>query len=149
MSENAKAILFDPVVLLALAQAWIDSQPGLTGGHEEGGFVLRGPDGKLNVVRWSRGSKNTIILPAHPNCKFDNQDIVASFHIHPNTGPDHLQEPSETDKVGVSNDPDLQGAAYVGEFVIAARTIFLISPDGSVSELGDTATLLGITGGKL
>jgi len=67
--------------------------------------------------------------------------IVASFHTHPNTGTDFLQEPSETDKRAVRDDPDLKGAAYVGEFVIARETIYLITPDGQVREVADPHAL--------
>ena len=61
--------------------------------------------------------------------------IVASFHTHPNTGPDFLQEPSETDNRAARDDPGLKGAAYVGEFVIAQETIYLITPDGQLREV--------------
>ena len=67
--------------------------------------------------------------------------IVASFHTHPNTGTDFLQEPSETDKRAVRDDPDLQGGAYVGEFVIARETIYFITPDGQVREVADPHVL--------
>jgi hypothetical protein len=35
---------------------------------------------------------------------YDGKDIVASFHTHPNTGSDYLQEPSETDKRGITDE---------------------------------------------
>jgi len=69
-------------------------------------------------VRWSKGAQNTIVLPPHPNCKIGESDIAASFHTHPNTGSDYLQEPGETDKRAVRDDRDLKGESYVGEFVI-------------------------------
>jgi hypothetical protein len=34
-----------------------------------------------------------------------------------------------------NDDPDLKGVGYVGEFVIAERAIYLIAPDGMVSEI--------------
>lgn len=63
---------------------------------------------------------------------------MASFHTHPNTGSDFLQEPSETDKRAVYDDPDLRGASYVGEFVISQETIYLITPTGQVREVDET-----------
>ena len=36
-------ILNDPAIRAELKRAWQDSQPGVTGGHEEGGFVLLWP----------------------------------------------------------------------------------------------------------
>jgi hypothetical protein len=122
-------ILYDPVVRTALKQAWEDSQPGLTGGHEEGGFILRDSDGNLSVQRWPRGQQSTIMVPPHQNCQINDQDIVATFHTHPNTGTDYLQEPGETDKRAVRDDPDLKAAFYKGEFVISAQSIYLDCPD--------------------
>jgi hypothetical protein len=68
-------------------------------------------------------------------------NIVASFHTHPNTGTDFLQEPSETDKRAVRDDPDLKGLAYVGEFIISRETIYLIAPNGQVRKVADTQAL--------
>ena len=65
-------------------------------------------------------------------------EIVASFHTHPNTGSDYLQEPSETDKRAVRDDPDLKGDDYIGEFVISQAVIYLVSPAGQVREMDDT-----------
>jgi hypothetical protein len=49
--------LNDPAVRDALKQAWLDSQPGVTGGHEEGGFILRDETGKITVRKeFSYGS---------------------------------------------------------------------------------------------
>jgi len=71
----------------------------------------------------------------------DDLEILASFHTHPNTGSDYLQEPSETDKRAVRDDPDLKGAEYVGEFVVSQAIIFLVSPAGQVREMDDTQTV--------
>lgn len=84
MPDKATSILNDPVVRAALRQAWEDSQPGLTGGHEEGGFILRDSDGNLSVECWPHGQQNSITVPPHPNCRINGQDIVATFHTHPN-----------------------------------------------------------------
>jgi proteasome lid subunit RPN8/RPN11 len=136
-------ILNNAAVRDALREAWQDSHPGASGGHEEGGFVLQDAAGELSVVRWPRGEQNTILVPAHDGCKMGEGEIVASFHTHPNTGPDYLQEPSETDKRAVRDDPELKGAGYVGEFVITQEVIYLITPGGQVHEVGDTEAMLG------
>jgi hypothetical protein len=141
MPLDPHAILNDPAVLAALKQAWQDSHPGVTGGHEEGGFILRDASGKLSAVRWPKGAQDTIILPPHLNCKMGENDIVATFHTHPNIGSDYLQEPGETDKRAVRDDPDLKGTAYVGEFVISQATIYIIMPNGQVREMEDTRKL--------
>ncbi len=141
MGQQYTTVLDNPVVRIGLKQAWEDSRPRVSGGHEEGGFILRDAAGHLSVVRWPKGTQNSIVLPPHPNCKIDDNDIVATFHTHPNTGRHYLQEPSETDKRAVRDDPDLKGEFYVGEFVISQATVYLITPDGQVSEVADTQVL--------
>ena len=138
MPDKATTILNDPVVRAALRQAWEDSQPGPTGGHEEGGFILRDSAGNLSVERWPYGQQNSIVVPPHPDCQINDQDIVATFHTHPNTGSNYLQEPGETDKRAVRDDLHLKGAFYQGEFVVSARTIYRITPIGQVSEVAQT-----------
>ena len=51
MAQHHATILREPGVVEALKQAWEDSNPGVTGGHEEGGFILRDAEGPLHVVR--------------------------------------------------------------------------------------------------
>jgi hypothetical protein len=136
-------VLREPTVRAALTSAWVESKPGVTGGHEEGGFVVLGADEKLAVRRWPMGEGDLIQVPPHPGCAVDGLPIVASFHTHPNTGPDYLQEPSETDKRGVRDDADLKGSFYVGEFVVSDETVYLITPGGTVRELGSRAELFG------
>jgi hypothetical protein len=92
-------------------------------------------------VRWPEGKQDSILVPSHPNCKIGDSRIVATFHTHPNTGDDYLQEPGETDKRAVRDDPDLKGADYVGEFVISYEIIFLITPAGRVREVAETREL--------
>jgi hypothetical protein len=116
MPRKTTLILANPVVRTALGRAWEDSQPGSTGSHEEGGFILRDPAGNLIAERWPRGQQNTIIVPQHINCRINDLDIVATFHTHPNIGGDYLQEPGVTDIRAVQDDPDLKGPYYEGEF---------------------------------
>jgi hypothetical protein len=136
-------MLHEPAVRAALVAAWLDSQPGLTGGHEEGGFVVLEAGDKLAVKRWPRGEGNLIRVPEHAGCAVDGTPIVATFHTHPNTGPEYLQEPGETDKRGVRDDAELKGSLYIGEFVLANDLIYLVTPGGTVRELGSRAGLLG------
>ena len=131
-------ILNSPIVRAALKRAWQDSQLGTAGGHEEGGFVLRDSVGNMSVVRWTEGAQDGIILPSHAGCKIGRFDIVATFHTHPNTGGDYLQEPGETDRRAVRDDHDLKGRLYEGEFVVSHETIYRISPNGQVSAEGNT-----------
>lgn len=137
-SQPPTSVLSASVIRRALSRAWRDSKPGVSGGHEEGGFIIRNVTGELSVARWPKGDGNTIILPPHHDCKIGEDEIVASFHTHPNTGGDFLQEPSETDKRAVRDDPDLKGDNYIGEFVISRDTIYLITPNGNTREITDT-----------
>jgi hypothetical protein len=98
--------------------------------------------GDLTVVRWPVGGKDFALLPPHEDCRIGDRDIVASFHTHPNSGGDYLQEPGETEKRAVRDDPDLKGSVYVGEFVVSESRTYLITPMGDVLNLGDTRTLL-------
>lgn len=143
MAQQRVTVLDASTVRVALKKAWEDSQPGVTDGHEEGGFILRDPAGSLSVVRWPKGAQKSIILPPHPNCKVGERDIVATFHTHPNTGSEYLQEPSETDKRAVRDDPALKGGFYAGEFVISQETVYLVTPDGQASEVGEAREILG------
>src|SRR5438067_1633804 len=100
-----------------LRRAWDESMVGTPDAHEEGGFVVLAPDGASHVVRWPRGDQAEIAVPAHPNCEFDGEPILASFHTHPNVGDEFLQEPGLTDRLAVRDDPDLKGPRYQGELV--------------------------------
>ena len=88
MPSRPFTILNEPVVRDALKQAWQDSQPGRSGGHEEGGFILRNEAGKISVMRWPRGERDWILMPPHVDCRIEDKEIIGTFHTHPNTGPD-------------------------------------------------------------
>lgn len=85
-------------------------------------------------------------MPAHFQCRSDHCEILATFHTHPNTGPDYLQEPGETDLRAVRDDTDLKGPWYSGEFVVSAEIVYLITPSGVVREAGATADVLATRG---
>jgi len=46
------SVLNDSVVRIALKHAWQDSYPGVTGGHEEGGFIVLDAVNNLRVLHW-------------------------------------------------------------------------------------------------
>src|SRR5581483_2424279 len=108
MTPSARTLLDDSTVRAALRQAWADSAPGETGGHEEGGFVLRDATGSIHVDRWPAGQTDGIVLPPRDGGRVGGAEIVATFHTHPNTGGGYLQEPSDTDRRAVRDDPDLK-----------------------------------------
>lgn len=47
-----------------------------------------------------------------------------------------------TDIRAVRLDPDLRHLEYEGEYVVATAKTYLISPDGTVLEIGDTLDVL-------
>jgi hypothetical protein len=141
MHGSATALLADPAVVDGLRRAWLDSRPGLTGGHEEGGFILRDDSGTISISRWPVGATDAIDVPPHAACRFDGRAIVATFHTHPNTGDDYRQEPSELDRRAVRDDPDLKEASYLGEFVVSQELIYVIDPNGDVADVGSTTAL--------
>ncbi len=138
MKFSTAEISQNPAVVAELKQAWQDSEPKISGGHEQGGFIVVDDFGILSVVRWGKGTQNEIVLPPHGNCFVNGKTIVASFHTHPNTGADFQQEPSLTDIRAVRDDPDLKGEFYLGEFVVSQENVYLIEPSGQVGVSGKT-----------
>src|SRR5918911_64634 len=126
MEFSTSEILQSSEIVAKLKQAWQDSEANVSGGHEEGGFIVADDSGFLSVVRWEKGTQNEIILPPHQNCSVGGRAMVASFHTHPNTGADFQQEPSLTDIRAIRDDPDLKGEFYLGEFIISQDNVYLI-----------------------
>ena len=142
MNDKAIIVLDIPLVRQELKQIWIDSEPGLMGRHEEGGFVLKDSSGQLSIERWSKGKQNEIIVPSHPKGKYQDKEILATFHTHPNTGTDFQQEPSDTDIRAVKHDPNLKTDVYEGEYVITKDIIYKINKLGNVIHIGKTREIL-------
>lgn len=138
MKFSAAEILQNSEIVAGLKLAWRDSEPDISGGHEEGGFIVADDFGVLSFVRWEKGLQNEIVLPPHRNCFVGGKDIIASFHTHPNTGASFQQEPSLTDIRAIRDDFDLKGEFYLGEFVISEENIYLIEPSGEFRAIGRT-----------
>ena len=136
------SVLDDDVIRALFLRAWQESQPGTAAAHEEGGFVLQNADGSPGVERWPRGAQNQILVPSHPGGERNNRLIVATFHTHPNPGPDFQQEPSLTDVRAVRDDPDLSHPGYEGEYVIAWESVYRIRKNGQVEAVGETKVAL-------
>jgi hypothetical protein len=136
------SVLTDPIVRQLLLAAWQESNPGTDSAHEEGGFILRQPDGSLTVERWPRGLQDEILIPAHPVGKRGGAIVVATFHTHPNPNLNFLQAPGRTDIINIVNDVDLNHPEYEGEFVLATEWTYKIAKSGVVSIVGKTTELL-------
>lgn len=144
MDERVAALLGDETIRTELRRAWEESSPGVTGGHEEGGFICVDSENDFVVDRWGSGKKSEIFAPPHPNGKRNNETIVATFHTHPNTGTNFMQEPNTEDCTIVTDDEDLRTVHYVGEFVISNISLYFIFPDGEFVTLGDRESLLSL-----
>jgi hypothetical protein len=142
MDFSVTEILQNPVIADELKRAWLDSEPNLSGGHEEGGFIVIDFFWDMRVIRWGKGTNNEIVLPPHKNCFVRGNDIIALFHTHPNTGEDFQQEPSLTDIRAVRDDFDLKGEFYLGEFVISEENVYLIESSGEFRIIGQTEDVL-------
>jgi proteasome lid subunit RPN8/RPN11 len=144
MEERIAALLDDATVRRELRRAWEESEPGVVGGHEEGGFICQDSDGNFVIDRWPSGGKNGIYIPPHPSGQRNGEVIVATFHTHPNTGNTYFSEPSDADCELVSTDPELRTIHYLGEFVIAKTSFYWISPQGDYITVGDTEAVLAV-----
>lgn len=143
--ENVRLLFLNAVILEGLRLAWQASRPGLSGGHEEGGFIVQEQGGNYAVLRWPHGTQDEILVPPHPGCQAQGARIVATFHTHPNAGSDFVQDPSEDDQFAVRGDLDLKEDYYLGKIVIADERTYLILPQGQISVIGPTWVLLAIT----
>lgn len=128
-----------------MAEAWVESQPGSATAHEEGGFILRRPEGQFAVERWPRGTARKILVPEHAGGARPGGIVVATFHTHPQAGPRFPEGPSLLDVSTVLGDPDLRHPEYLGEFVIGVEWLYQIGPTGIIDRIGRTAELLPIS----
>jgi hypothetical protein len=141
MKPEIAALLRDAVVMAALRRAWLDSNPGPDGGHEEGGYILRDGSGTIIDSRWPKGSADVIHVPPHQACRFRGFEIVASYHTYPNTSPEYEPQPSNQDVLMIACDSNLRAAWFVGEFVVSAVSVYLVEPSGAWSTGGRTDQL--------
>ena len=121
--------LADPTVVAALDTAWTESNPG-TGTDpnraEQGGWIVRNPDGTFTIQRWPAGQAAGITPTAAPS------NVAGSFHTHPNLGGNWQASPSTADLNWVAADP----ANRAPHYVVSDTTIYVINADGTV----DTVT---------
>ncbi|MBM3995443.1 MAG: hypothetical protein FJ303_15010 [Planctomycetes bacterium] len=109
-APTAAELLANTIVVQAIEQAWIDSQPAdplLR--HDEGGWIFMDTaTGQISVQRQSPGVAAAIDLGSPP--VLSGSVVVAKFHTHPDpTSEGWLPGPSEDDEiVGALHDvPDL------------------------------------------
>lgn len=136
------SVLDDDSVRGLMRQAWQESYPGTSTAREEGGFILRNPDGAILIERWPRGEQDQIRVPSHSGGRRGNLPIVATFHTHPNSGPAFQQQPSLTDIRAVRDDPDLGHPEFEGEYVISAELIYRVVKEGKFEVVGETSRII-------
>lgn len=139
---SAAELLADPSVVAGMRKAFEESDVGGSEPVEQGGFILRDPQtGKLAVERLPSGHRSSLRYPICPEGTYRGENIVGSFHTHPNTGPDWMQEPSLQDVRLSKENPETMGPH---QFVFSATAAYHIDNEGVVSEIGATAEVLGI-----
>ena len=127
--------LNDPNVRAAMRQAWNDSQAGDPANrHEEGGYVVRNPDGSYGVERWPRGAGASIAPPARDaQGRYNGKEVVGEFHTHPNPPVDETGK--QWTQGGHQGDWDgIRAENYPGDSYIVSRdSVWLVRPDGTPS----------------
>lgn len=123
-----------------MREAFLASDVGGNQPTEQGGFILHDrTTGELLVERVPAGGRDSIRFPLCPEGTRHGQEILGTFHTHPNTGAGWVQEPSPQDIKLSKRYPETMGPH---QFVISAELVYHIDCDGTVSQLGPTSRLL-------
>ena len=138
LSDEAGDPLDSPQVRAAIRQAWEESRSDEPDDrHEEGGYIVRNPDGSYDVIRWPRGGGASIAPPPRTaDGSYQGRPVVGEFHTHPNADVDEngwpwQESPSPGDITGV------RAERYTGDsFVIGHTNVYRIGSDGAVSRVG-------------
>ena len=139
--------LLDTNVIRGLSKAWKDSQPDSPAlRHEEGGYIVRNPDGTFGTEPWPKGQGNVISVPERDvNGRYKGKQVIGEYHTHPNppideSGIPWVQEPSDEDINGVKSEK------YPGDsYIISRDKIYKIQPDGTWEDAGNRGELLKIS----
>ena len=138
--DESRVTLRSPPPAAAMRQAVEESDVGGSQPREQGGFLVRDPStGAFAVARLSSSERDSLAYPICADGLFLGQEIVGTFHTHPNTGHEWRQEPSPQDIRLSKEYPETMGPH---QFVISRETIYHIDNDGLVSAWGRTAELL-------
>lgn len=140
MDNSYEQLLNDVSVRTALRTALLESQPGTKEAIEQGGFIVQDAHSFKPVVRrLAVGNSDSFQIPLCPDGQFRNEQILGSFHTHPNTGPEWQEEPSRQDIRLVTEYPETVGPWH---FVIGPAHTYCIANDGTVKTLGATDDVL-------
>jgi len=140
--HSAEHLLENATIRRAFRDALLESRPGTKTPIEQGGFIVRDAGTLRPVVRrLSVGQADSFQIPMCPDGRFHGEEILGSFHTHPNTGPDWQEEPSRQDIRLVTEYPETVGPWH---FVIGQARTYCIANDGAVKILGATDDVLQI-----
>ena len=138
---SANEILEDVNVAAAMRRVYRESDVGGDFAVEQGGFIVAGDGGAFSVERVAHGRPSSLGYPLCPDGSFNGRRIVGTFHTHPNTGDEWMQEPGRQDIRLSTEYPETMGAH---QFVISFERIYVINNDGAVSDAGATRQLLNL-----
>lgn len=142
MSEkiSVSELLAHPSVVVGMREAYVESDVGGSRPKEQGGFLVRDSQTAfITVRRLPSSAHDSLSYPLCPNGLYQGQEIVGSFHTHPNIGKEWRQEPSPQDIRLSKEYPETMGTH---QFVISRETIYHINNDGLVTVVGRTAEVL-------
>ena len=142
MSENisVRELLAHPSVVAGMRQAYVESDVGGSQPQEQGGFLVRNiQTGSPTVTRLPSSARDSLSYPLCPDGLYQGQQILGSYHTHPNTGKEWRQEPSPQDIRLSKEYPETMG---LHQFVISRENIYDIDNDGQVTIVGRTIELL-------
>jgi hypothetical protein len=144
---TALELLAERDVIVGLRCAYEESGIGTDSPIEQGGFILHDSDlDTFEVVRLPACGPDLLAYPICPYGTYQDKKILASFHTHPNIGPEWRQPPSLQD-IRMSQDyPETMGPH---QFVISMETIYHIDNDGIVTEIGPARQLLRLNEDRL
>ena len=133
-------LLAHPRVVAGMRQAYVESDVGGSHPQEQGGFLVRDVQtGFPTVTRLPSSAHDSLSYPLSPNGLYQGQEIIGSFHTHPNTGKEWRQEPSPQDIRLSKEYPETMG---LHQFVISREKIYVIDNGGQVTVVGRTVELL-------
>ena len=142
MSEKPSfsELLAHSSVIDGMRQAFVESDVGGSNPIEQGGFLVRdSPTGFLTVIRLPSSARDSLSFPLCSDGQYLGQEIIGSFHTHPNTGNEWRQEPSPQDIRLSKEYPETMGTHQV---VISREKVYHIDNDGLVTVVGRTAEVL-------
>lgn len=123
-APTAAELLTEPIVVAALDQVWLDSQPGGHPNmrHEEGGWIyMELATGRITVTRAPRGLSDQIDLSQPP--LVPGSVVVGKFHTHPNPASEGwVTGPSPSDLL-------IDGAHGVPDLIRAEDGVHLSGPN--------------------